>query len=94
MNSSCTKEYAIFVLSKERGRVRTLIGPPLDFLKKAYPYMQNLTANLLVINSTHFEKNFMIFGRLLGYIFLLFFTQYVENRLLKATQSYSITNIK
>jgi hypothetical protein len=80
---------------KGRGRVRTLIGPPLDFQKKAYPQMQNLMANLLVIKSTHFEKNFFdLWYRLLGYIFLLFSTQHLENRLLKATQSYSITNIK
>lgn len=45
---------------KGRGRVRTVIGPPYNFQKKAYPQMQNLMANLLVINSTHFENNLMI----------------------------------
>ena len=50
-----------------------LIGPPLDFEKKAYPQMQNFTANLLVINSTHFETNFMIFGTDYSAIFFYYF---------------------
>ena len=47
-------------IDKGRGRVRTVIGPPYNFQKKAYPQMQNLMANLLVINSPHFENNLMI----------------------------------
>ena len=58
---------------KGRGRLRTLIGPPLDFQKKAYPQMQNLTANLLVINSTHFENNFMISRTDYSAIFVYYF---------------------
>ena len=50
----------VIVIDKGRGRVRTVIGPPCNFQKKAYPQMQNLMANLLVINSTHFENNLMI----------------------------------
>lgn len=61
------------VLLQRTGRVRTIIGPPLDFQKKAYSQMQNLTANLLLTNSKHFFFKFMIFSyRLLDYIFLLF----------------------
>ena len=62
-----------FSIRKGRGRVRTLIGPLLDFQKKAYPQMQNLTANLLVINSTHFENNFMISRTDYSAIFVYYF---------------------
>ncbi len=54
--------------------------PTPRFSIKTHHYMQNLTANLLVINSTHFEKNFIIFGT--DYLAILF-TPYLPNILMK-----------